>query len=214
MTPNQLRWVGDARLGSWPPRATRRRSRCSVVPRRRSAAASGICSGEFGENPATFECQIAARQRRPRPQSPSPFADPGCPRREVRSEPAFRGAALRRSASAETKMTCPSVYAGWPAGASATSTDRPATKVARKPEPVGSGPAKSRSRLGQDGVDEFTEGADDVGIVGEHLDDGRRGRRCAGSVLRPRGRRRESACGSRTPRAAVSHPGFGWRRRA
>ena len=30
-----------------------------------------------------------------------------------------------------------------------------------------------RSRPGEDGIDEFAEGADDVGVVGEDLDDGR-----------------------------------------
>ena len=31
----------------------------------------------------------------------------------------------------------------------------------------------ANSLLGQDGIDEFIEGADDIAIVGEHLDDGR-----------------------------------------
>ena len=130
-------------------------------------------SGEFGENPLTFECQVAARQHRTCPQSlhqsriKAACAEKCCLNQHL--------AALLLDGTTGRDEDELSVRVRRLAGGRLGDFDRPAGDVGgEKPEPVrvfrgGSG----RSRLGQDGIDEFIEGADDIVIIGEHLDDGR-----------------------------------------
>ena len=130
-------------------------------------------SAEFGENPLTFECQVAARRRGPCPQSlhqsriKAARAEKCCLNQHL--------AALLLDGTTGRDEDELAVRVRGLAGGRLGDFDGPAGDVGgEEPEPVRVSRArKRRSRLGQDGIDEFIEGADDIGIVGEHLDDGR-----------------------------------------
>ena len=75
--------------------------------------------GEFGEHPAAFQCEVAARDRRACPQrSHQPPIQAS--RTEQSALDQHLAALLATEPPAETKMTSPFVWAAWPAAASAT----------------------------------------------------------------------------------------------
>ena len=138
----------------------------------RSAAASGNPFGELGENSVTFERQVAARHRGTGPQRlhQSLIQTP----RAEQSALDQHLAALLGGRTARRDEDDLAVGVSGLAGRCLRDVDRPARDEGGEAVETGQGiPDRQRSRPGQDGVDEFAEGADDIRIVGEHLDDGR-----------------------------------------
>ena len=130
-------------------------------------------AGQFGEHPLTFECQVAARHRGPCPQSLHQSRIKAARAEKCGLDQHL--AALLLDGTAGRDEDDLAVRVRGLAGGRLGDFDGPAGDVGgEEPEPVRAVPdRKRRSRLGQDRIDEFIEGADDVGIVGEHLDDGR-----------------------------------------
>ena len=141
-------------------------------PSGRSAASSGICRAEFGEHPVTFECQVAARRRGPCPQSLHQSRIKAARAEKCGLDQHLAALLLDGTAGRDEDELA--VRVRRLAGRRLGDIDGPAGDVGgEEPEPVRIFRRQRRSRLGQDGIDEFIEGADDIGIVGEHLDDGR-----------------------------------------
>ncbi len=152
---------------------THRRSRCSVV-RQEERGIERNLSGEFGQNPLTFERQVAARHRGSRPQSLHQSRIKAARAEKCGLNQHFAALLLDGTTGRDEDELA--VRVRRLAGRRLGDFDGPAGDVGgEEPEPVRvrRDRAKRRSRLGQDGIDEFIEGADDIVIVGQHLDDGR-----------------------------------------
>ena len=130
-------------------------------------------SAEIRRAPGDLRVPGSGAPSWPVPATPSPIADQGRPRREERcldqhlATLPFDGTTGRD----EDELT---VRVRRLAGRRFGDIDVTCRRCRWRGTETGQGfPRQRRSRLGQDGIDEFIEGADDIGIVGEHLDDGR-----------------------------------------